>query len=214
MNTWYCEHDDGSLRYACCCEWFHEEKALDKPDTKDEGYLNAIESVDSDQPSLFCTAMCQPHGYELPLLREQYARDKKGIFGCNEWEIYSNESLRISPPGEDPEYLAAVINGSLMAEMSGDWGPTHIATALNTKVFMRFWDAVLTNGKAWSCDWIVKADPDTVWMPVRLRALLRTKTEPLSGPEPSAGWYLNNCHVGNHGPISVFSKTALGAYKG
>jgi len=209
LDTWYCSEDDGSLKYACCCNYFHKEKNLTKPANPDPDMANAMKAVGSDSPSLFCTAMCQPHGYEHGLLQAQNAQGKLGLFGCNEWDIYSNESLQISATGEHPVRKTLLINGSLTAETGGHWG-----TALNTDVFIRFWDAVLTNKKAWECDWTVKVDPDTMWVPVRLRALLRTHEGPLGQPEPKGGHYLNNCHVGLHGPIEVLSKRALGNYKG
>jgi hypothetical protein len=208
MDTWYCEHDDGTLKYACCCQYFHKEKSLDKPQNPDPDLANAMKAVGSDTPSLFCTAMCQPHGYELDLLRAQYAKGRLGLFGCNEWSIYSNESLRLSPEGQKPVVLTGLINGSLSASVGGDW-----ATALNTGVFIKFWDKVVSDPKAWKCDWIVKVDPDTMWLPVRLRALLRTTHGPLGQPEPENGLYLNNCHVGLHGPIEVLSVRALGVYQ-
>lgn len=208
LNTWYCEHDDGSLKFACCCSWFHKEKALEKPKHPDADLANAMKAVGSDSPSLFCTAMCLPHGYELGLLQAQYERGRLGLFGCNEWDVYSNMSLRLTPVGSHPLIKTLVINGSLSAEVGGHWG-----TALNTKVFIKFWDHVLSNKKAWACEWIVKVDPDTMWLPVRLRALLRTRTGPLAEEEPAGGIFLNNCHVGLHGPIEVLSKAALGNYK-
>merc|ERR1719203_588397 len=113
-----------------------------------------MKAVGSNSPSLFCTAMCMSGNYELDLLQEQYAHGQLGLFGCNEWDVYSNESLRISPKGAHPEIRTEVINGSLSASTGGDWN-----TALNTEVFIKFWDVVLDNEKAWQCDWIVKVDP-------------------------------------------------------
>jgi len=207
LGSWYCNHDDGTLKFACCCKFFHEEKALDKPENPDADMANAMQAVGSDTPSFFCIAMCLPHGYELGLLRSQYAQGKLGLFACNEWAIYSNESLVLSPEDEKPVVKTELINGSLTAEVGGNWG-----TALNTGVFLRFWDRVLEDKKAWKHDWIVKVDPDTMWMPVRLRALLRTTQGPLGQPEPEKGFYLNNCHVGLHGPIEVLSQRALKEY--
>jgi len=208
LDLWYCQHDDTSLKFACCCKFFHEETALDKPQSPDADMAKAMQAVGSDSPSLFCIAMCLPHGYELGLLRSQYAQGKLGLFDCNEWAIYSNESLVLSPESEKPVLKTALINGSLTADVGGNWG-----TALNTDVFVRFWDRVLEDEKAWRNDWIVKVDPDTMWLPVRLRTLLRTSHGPLGQPEPEKGFYLNNCHVGLHGPIEVLSQRAFKQYR-
>lgn len=209
LETWYCDQDDGSLKFSCCCDYFHKEKNLTKPKNPDPDMANAMKAVESSSPSFFCVAMSLPHGYELGLLQAQYSQGKVGLFACNDWAIYSNESLQITPAGEEPVVKTLLINGSLSAETGGDWG-----TALNTDVFIRFWDAVIQTKQAWENDWIVKVDPDTMWVPTRLRALLRTHVGPLGQPEPPGGHYLNNCHVGLHGPIEVLSKRALGNYKG
>merc|ERR1719367_64764 len=91
LDTWYCSHDDGSLKFACCCKYFRDEKALDKPTDVDEDMANAMKAVSSSSPSLFCTAMVQPNGYELGLLQFQYGTGKLGLFACDEWAVYSNE---------------------------------------------------------------------------------------------------------------------------
>jgi len=208
LNTWYCEHDDGTVKYACCCKYFNAETALDKPHDVDAEMANAMEAVGSDSPTLYCTTMVLPHGYELNLLREQYQQGKLGLFDCNWFSLFSNESLTISPVGEHPVIKTGLINGSLTASMGGHWH-----TALNTGVFIKFWDKVLEDPKAWKSDFVVKVDPDTMWLPVRLRALLRTTIGPLGQPEPPAGLFLNNCHVGMHGPIEVLSHRALRTYR-
>jgi len=169
---------------------------------------HAMKVVGEGSPTLYCTTMVQPSGYELELLRAQYEKGKLGMFACNSFSLFSNESLRISPPGQHPVIKTGLINGSLSATMGGHWH-----TALNTGVFIKFWDKVVHDPKAWEADWIVKVDPDTMWLPERLRVLLSTSVGPLGQPEPDAGIYLNNCHVGMHGPIEVLSRRALSTYK-
>lgn len=207
LDTWYCSEDDGSLKFACCCKYFNEDKSLEKPVDVDADMANAM--VDNEGPSLFCTAMVRPGGYELGLLQAQYANEwgKLGLFACDLWSVYSNESLRLNPEEHSPEIMTTLMNGSLSAKVGGDW-----STALNTEVFIKFWDMVINDRKAWKCDWVVKIDPDAVWIPSRLRALLRTSHGPLGQPEPPEGFWLNNCYLGLHGPIEVLSRKALHTY--
>lgn len=207
MNEWTCGKEDDSLAYACCCKYFHNENETSKPNKPSAELARAMEAAASSAPSLFCASLCMPRTYEVGLLRAQYQRGRLGLFGCNEWVVYSNESLRLSPKGEEPVVCTKVMNGSLSAVIGGQY-----KTALNTQVFLRFWEKIITNMKAWVCDWVVKLDPDTVFLPARLRALLHTKQGPLAAAEPDAGIYLNNCHVGLHGPIEVLSRRALGTY--
>jgi len=142
------------------------------------------------------------------LLRAQYSKGKLGLFGCNEWTVYSNKTLRLNPEHEKEALETHVIDGPLSGVMGGEFH-----TVLNTEVFLKFWNKVIGNKAALKADWVVKLDPDTVFIPLRLRALLRTDKGPLGEPEPEKGLFLNNCHVGMHGPIEVLSKNALATYK-
>jgi len=210
LDTWYCSHDDGSLKFACCCKYFHDKKELERPKDLSPAVTAALRAADTGgAPSLYCTAMVRSYGDEIDLLRAQYARGKLGLFDCDEWSVYSNESMRLSPVDERPELRTDLINGSMHFEVGGNW-----STALNTEVFIRFWDIIIADSKAWKSDWIVKVDPDAMWLPGRLRVLLLTTEGPLGKTEPATGFWLNNCYLGLHGPIEVLSKRALGNYKG
>jgi hypothetical protein len=167
-----------------------------------------MEAAGSESPSLFCTAMCMPDSYEVGLLRAQYKKGKLGMFGCNEWSVYSNKTFRLNPDDEEKALVTKKIEGPLSGVMGGEFH-----TVLNTAVFLKFWTKVTENSAALKADWTVKLDPDTVFIPLRLRALLRTKEGPLGQEEPEKGIFLNNCHVGMHGPIEVLSKQALATYK-
>lgn len=152
--------------------------------------------------------MCMPDSYEVGLLRAQYEQGKLGLFGCNEWTVYSNKTFRMNPEHEEKALETHIIDGPLSGVMGGEFH-----TVLNTVVFLKFWNKVIGNQAALKADWVVKLDPDTVFIPLRLRALLRTKEGPLGETEPENGLFLNNCHVGLHGPIEVLSKKALATYK-
>merc|ERR1719323_148873 len=80
----------------------------------------------------------------------------------------------------------------------GRWG-----TALNTDVFIRLWGAVSEVGRFSYHAWTVKLDADAVFLPQRLRTLLR--------PIHPGALYLNNCKWGLHGPIEVMGSDAFSA---
>merc|ERR1719410_1490882 len=92
--------------------------------------------------------------------------------------------------------------GSLDAGISQD------GFAANTEVFMRAWDAVHEDLRYQAHDWIIKADPDSVVLPDRLRA----KLAPHSGPP----LFVVNCAVDNwpmmFGALEVLSRAAVEAY--
>mmetsp|Transcript_32868 Transcript_32868/g.90785 ORF Transcript_32868/g.90785 Transcript_32868/m.90785 type:complete len:567 (-) Transcript_32868:72-1772(-) len=154
-------------------------------------------------PSFFCISLMMPRTGEEVLLKSQLALGPVGIFGCNQWAVYSNES-RLLNDGP-PAIYTDVMPGNLSCEIGGKWH-----SALNTQIFIRFWEKVIRDPRAWSNEWILKADPDTVFFPERLQELLGNMWP--GGHADDATW-LNNCDQGNHGPITVINKYALGAYK-
>merc|ERR1719464_1407792 len=76
-------------------------------------------------------------------------------------------------------------------------------TALNLGIFLAVWRRLFQHGVFRKHDWTVKVDPDCVFFPRRLRSILLHRDE---GP---VGAYLNNCKMGMHGPIEVYSRKAV-----
>jgi len=189
------------------------------PLTSDSGVLQLFDGYSSSlaaltvgrsrqaMPSLFCVTLMRPSTYEAALLREQVRRGRAGIFGCDSFAVYSNESEDLS--GGGLQVRTDVMPGSLAASNVSD---------LDTDIFFRFWDKVVGDARAWRHDWTVRADPDVVFFPKRLRRMLRGEW-PLLG-RTSAAAYLYHCYKsavplysGNHGPIEVLTYQALAAYK-
>lgn len=147
--------------------------------------------------------------YEEELLRTQLKRGVS-IFACDGFAAFSNASvvLGAGPAGtaaEGSSVETSVLDTSLS---SGSGKIEHI---LNTQIFMEAWDKVLV-GMPWrSYDWFVKADPDAVFFPSRLRANLVA-----FGAKPDASLYFLNCEqtFGLYGALEVFSRGALAAYSG
>merc|ERR1719433_578374 len=107
--------------------------------------------------------------------------------------------LRQFENGKEDPLVTRPIGGDLYVEFGGKWH-----TAMNTDIFIRVWDAVIDLGIWKHHAWTVKADPDSVFFPARLRQMLVD--------EPAGLIYLNNCKYGLHGPIEVLSQQALSAY--
>lgn len=213
VNEWMCKQPDNSLAYQCCCEYFHKQANLTGPAKPSAELAKAVQDAKGVFPVLFCTALCMASSYEVDLLRAQYAQGKLGLFGCNHWAVYSNSSIVLSPDSEYPFAMATVIYGSLAAKLVPGLLPSDPWTVSNTDVFLRFWSKVAMHQNALVADFTVKVDPDTVWIPGRLRAMLLMDKAPLNQPDPPKGLYLNDCHFGMHGPIEVLSRNALLNYK-
>jgi hypothetical protein len=140
--------------------------------------------------SLYCFALVRPGSYEIGLMTMQ--RDLKvGIFACDEHTVLSNTALGSG-------LNASIVQSDLKCEMGGEFH-----TAMNTDIFMAVWTKVIMLDRFRDHDWTVKADPDSVFFPARLRVATAFHRVP---PE---GAYLNNCKYGLHGPLEVFSREAV-----
>merc|ERR1740123_459655 len=70
---------------------------------------------------------------------------------------------------------------------------------------------VVKDGQFESYAWIAKVDPDTVFLPTRLRSILHGNEQATAALSGSGVW-LNNCALGLHGPLEVLSRRAVAAY--
>merc|ERR1719492_646553 len=120
-------------------------------------------------------------------------RDRVSIFDCEEYAVYSSQVIRIAPGLE-----ARRVESDLKCDYGGEF-----QTALNTDIFFAVWDRVIADGQFRRHAWTVKVDADCVFLPARLRMDLRHHRE------ASNGMYVNNCKMGMHGPLEVFSRTAV-----
>jgi len=136
--------------------------------------------------SLYCMALMMPFGYEAGLLLEQKKRGV-GIFQCDEWAVYSNQSkMANGDPFPFPVHEVKGPHGepiSLFVPLGGRWH-----TALNRDVFNQLWLKVVEVDDYRKHDWIVKVDPDSVYFPKRLKQVIGRRS-PLNGvhnmgPEP------------------------------
>jgi hypothetical protein len=144
--------------------------------------------------TMFCWALTQPDGYE-PKLLEKQSKAGVSIFACDEYSIYSNQVFNVG------DVVTSVVHHNITAVYGGEF-----MTALNTKIFAAVWDKVIQEGRFEYHSWTVKVDPDSVFLPERLRGILKHYSE-----RPN-GVYVNNCKYGLHGPVEVFSKNAVRAW--
>lgn len=144
--------------------------------------------------TLYCWALMQPDGYETGLIADQFAKHLS-IFNCEESALLSNKQVEVAPG-----LFTEVVETELGCAMGGEFG-----TALNLDIFIKVWDHIVATGTYLNHDWTVKVDPDAVFFADRLRGILPHH------PEEAKGVYLNNCRMGMHGPVEVFSRNAVGA---
>jgi len=136
---------------------------------------------------LFCWMVVFTQGYEADLARESHSR-WRGIFACDAWSVLSDGNL-------DPIPITNI--GSMRSPMA-PWGSYY-----NAEVFVKAWEYVTADGRYLENAWTVKADPDTVWVPQRLR-------DHLQGADPSVRLVVRNGGGQVYlGPLEVFSVAAV-----
>lgn len=154
--------------------------------------------------SLFCWSLMLPWGYEKFLIEVQY-KMKRSIFACEEAAVYSNKILNITNSTPNPA-TTRLVDTDLHCKIGGRYH-----TALNTPIFLKVWEQILADGRYKLYSWTVKADPDAVFFPWRLRETVATHVE--ENLKASKGVFMRNCQFGLHGPIEVISKKAMEAYR-
>merc|ERR1712061_40350 len=112
--------------------------------------------------SLFCFSLMLPWGYEPSLLRIQL-KERMSIFDCDETAVYSNKVIHL---GFNVE--TNVVDKNLHSPIGGEFH-----TALNTPIFIAVWKQLIKDGRFRYHGWTVKTDPDAVFLPSRLRRVIR-----------------------------------------
>jgi len=155
-------------------------------------------------PSLFCFSVVLPNSTEVKLMRHQFQRGRVGIYSCEDWSLYSNESIRLAVDSESEAWTSVLPGGELRVD--------HYT-------FYRLWNKILGERRALAHDWTVKLDADAVFFPSRLRSLLRDKWAPYGKTDDTI--ILRHCYSrvvplypdANRGPILVLSQQALHTYQ-
>lgn len=171
-------------------------------------------------PSIYCFAVVRTEGYELGLVQSQLAKGV-GIFSCDDYAVFSSPPYRgrgttwWHPADEviveEPLVPLVLGVGPLGRVESIPFKPTFVGTSLdqtagNTELFLRVWAKVQEHGHYLRADWTVKADPDAVLFPSRLRSVLL--------PYNGLSTYIVNCDKPGMAPmmfgsVEMFSRQAL-----
>jgi len=113
---------------------------------------------------LFCWSLAQP-GYERDILVKQ-RQLSSGIFACDDHAVLGFFPWGAAERGSHAMEVVIIEQEAVGVSKDG--------TAANSLQFMRAWEAVLQEGRYERSDWTVKADPDAVLLPERLRPHLNT----------------------------------------
>lgn len=147
--------------------------------------------------SLFCFALMLPDGSEQDLMTSHAAK-RKSIFACEEHVVFSAKEINLG--GGIWTQSLPVTN--LYVGRGGAWN-----SYLNTPSFIACWNQIRWSGRYKNFDWLVKVDPDTVFLPERLKTILLAPE--FREAEIKRGVAIKNCDTGLHGPLEVVSSRAM-----
>jgi len=161
-------------------------------------------------PSFFCYEVVRVDCYEADMVRTQLER-RVSIFQCEHYTVFSNGGVVALGEGWNSTEIPApeVSMGDLSAgATTNSW--------LNTMIFIKAWEMVRWDGRYALHDWTVKADPDAVFFPQRLRGRVAQHTP--EGRDKGERLFYVNCDlwekVAMYGSLEIFSREALDHYYG
>jgi len=155
------------------------------------------------EKSLYCFSVYTQNtgstkkSHELDLLKEQKVKGVS-IFSCDGWDVFSDA------PTDIGGYATHVVEDKLnefhqvKRKETGAW--------VNWALFYQVWMQVRNLGHWEDKSWVVKVDPDAVFLPNRLKLWLDDKRG-----EPPHGIYFENCRnvqYGFFGNLEVLSHEA------
>jgi hypothetical protein len=159
-------------------------------------------------PSLFCFSVFRPSTQEEDIVRAQI-KHNAGVVACDDCGFLSASNVSLPKRRDGREVDLWVMEKGYSAYSPGLGGGVTTNSWLNSEVFLYAWGAVLGNtsigDKALQYDWVVKADPDAVLIPHRLRWHLQNHNA-------KQAWYLRNCHGQLYGAVETFSQGAMERY--
>mmetsp|Transcript_36197 Transcript_36197/g.81776 ORF Transcript_36197/g.81776 Transcript_36197/m.81776 type:complete len:403 (-) Transcript_36197:166-1374(-) len=116
---------------------------------------------------------------DLNILQTQL-KNGVGMFACNDWEVFSDKVVQLSPTIQTTVLPANAEYGKFFRKDK----PDHY---INTPLFMEAWRKLKADGRWSAMSWVVKVDAPTVFMPDNLRSTLASKMD------TPTGVYFQNC---------------------
>lgn len=124
------------------------------------------------------------------------------IFACEDWAVYSDKKTWLTP-GPPLRIDATALNTSLVAKTGV------VEHILNVEIFMEAFDQIRRDVRFQYHDYVVKVDPDAVFLPYRLKSHLKS-----AAPHRDSSLYFRNCKASfrMYGALEVYSRKALETY--
>merc|ERR1712217_955937 len=147
------------------------------------------------KPSLYCFSIFLVWSYEAEIIRMQLSTDGGiGIFGCDQSDVFSTDGETRMAQGPNGEVISVHFQNAAV-------GRSIDGTAANTRLFINAWKQVNAVGRWKLTDFTIKADPDAVTIPERLRWHMGNVWK---GPK-----FVLNCQKGGMGSAMFGSLEAI-----
>jgi hypothetical protein len=158
--------------------------------------------------SLLCVSVMRRWTPEEGIIKTQL-RNGIGIFACDDTVVISTDRVLLGNDKRGKPVYAWSNPAPPNVMGSLDKGAT-TSSWLNTQVFMEAFHTLVTDskGRIWHHDWLIKADPDAVIFPDRLKWRLFAHT--------GQATYLVNCQTETwrlFGAVEAFTKEAMTRYR-
>mmetsp|Transcript_121515 Transcript_121515/g.349246 ORF Transcript_121515/g.349246 Transcript_121515/m.349246 type:complete len:597 (-) Transcript_121515:176-1966(-) len=113
-------------------------------------------------PSLYCFSLTRTSGYEVTIMQGQM-NYSLGIFACDEYDVFSADGvMSLGKDARGDEIKTVKVEPAVIKT-------TMDGTAGNARLFVHVWDKVVELNKWRNHEWTIKADPDAVLIPERIR---------------------------------------------
>merc|ERR1719367_2283142 len=112
------------------------------------------------QVKLFCFLVMRSSGHDLEMVKLQLSNNA-GIFHCDDQIVVSDKTM---PLDAGKSFWSIGIDHHLLGNEAGAFE--------NHDLFKKAWKQMAHDGRYKNVDWVIKTDPDTVFMADRLRSML------------------------------------------
>jgi len=162
--------------------------------------------------SMFCFTVAlsnngaKKHNPELQLVKTAQEM-MTSVFACDFWNVFSDVAMQLK---KAPNGWAVKVDYTKVLYGNGTAVQRpNTKIFVNTLLFKNVWKYIKHQTTWTSFSWVVKADPISVFIPSRLRAIL---SHQMVTPN---GVYMENCKYSRmsfHGSLEVISKDAFGTF--
>jgi len=152
--------------------------------------------------NLFCFLVTRSWGHEMEMVKHMNEK-QASVFSCDDAMVFSDTAIKL---GEENPFWTTQISHDILKHDAGVYENHHL--------FEQVWSYVWHEGRYHHADWVIKTDPDTVFIPNRLRSRLGGSSHAKNHDTFYANCGTSPADAHMYGPLEVFSAHAVEKYYG